>query len=151
MVVLGRVVPRRAFVVALGVVVLLAVAVIVVPQFLAARHQADLAATRELVQSIELPAPTVEGCQSSVGERCWTTPLEGLAALEGVASMLGHAGVIDLTERCAEPLPQLAVPSCSVQGWYRGDVVLVVADPALLRGHPVQSKGSTIHILATVA
>ncbi|MGV8968025.1 MAG: hypothetical protein ACOH2F_17330 [Cellulomonas sp.] len=147
----GRVVSRRAFTVALGIVVLIAVAAIVMPPFLAARHQADLAATRELVQSIVLAAPAVEGCQPSVGERCWTTPLEGRAALEGVVAMLGHAGASDLTERCREPLSQLDVPSCSIQGWYRGDVVMVVADPALLPGPPVHSKGSTIRLLATVS
>lgn len=142
--------PRRAFVVVLVAVVVMVAVLLVAPRFIEARHQEALSATRLLVQSIELPAPAVEGCEGDEAQRCWTTPSEGRASIEGFIAVLGSAGATDITERCSDPVPQLSVPSCSVTGWYRGAPVLISSDPILFIGPPLHSKGSTIQLLATV-
>ncbi|RYV52864.1 hypothetical protein [Pengzhenrongella frigida] len=141
---------RPWLVIALAVALVAAVLALTVPRFMAARNEAARTATRELAQAIVLPPPATEGCEPATGVRCWTTPAEGQDALDGIAGLLGALGVQDLTERCGEPLPQLTVPSCSVSGWYRGDVVLISANPTLLPDPPVRTSGSTLTLLAAV-
>ncbi|WP_407343803.1 hypothetical protein [Pengzhenrongella phosphoraccumulans] len=140
--------PRRPFLIVGAVVLVAGVAAVAAPRFLEARHQDDLVAVRLLIESIDLPAPAVEGCEDGSGQRCWTTPREGLASIEGFVGVLGAAGVTDLTEWCVAPVPQLTVPSCYVTGWYRGEVVMIASDPTVFIGPPLHSQGATISLTA---